>query len=61
MAAMNATAAYFVGIAIGAVIALIGQALWQAADKAEQKKLQKQAAIRRYRLEQRIHQRDQND
>ncbi len=58
---MSATAAYFCGLAIGAVIALIGQALWQALDKAEQKQLQKQAAIRRYRLEQRIRERDQNN
>lgn len=57
---MSATGAYFVGIGIGAVLALCGQALWQVAKKMEEDKLQKKAAIRRYRLEQRIKQRDQN-
>lgn len=57
---MSATGAYFVGIFLGAVSALGMQALWQAAKQAEARKLQKHAAIRRYRLEQRMKQRDEN-
>lgn len=57
---MGATAAYFFGIFLGCVFTVIGQALWRAACRQEEKKLQRQAAIRRYRLEQRMKQRDEN-
>lgn len=57
---MSATGAYFVGIGIGAVLALCGQALWRAAEYKERQHLQREAAKRRYRLEQRMNKRDQN-
>ena len=51
---MSATGAYFIGIGIGCVLTLCGSALWKAAAYKEQQHLQREAARRRYRLEQRI-------
>ena len=57
---LNATGAYFLGIFLGCVFTLGFTALWKAACKAEENRLQREAAVRRYRLEQRMKQRDEN-
>jgi hypothetical protein len=57
---MNATGAYFVGIFIGCVLTVCGSALWKAAEYKERQHLQREAAKRRYRLEQRMNQRETN-
>jgi hypothetical protein len=57
---MGATAAYFFGIFLGCVITVGFTALWRALDRKEIEQLQREAARRRYRLEQRMKQRDEN-
>jgi hypothetical protein len=57
---MSATAAYFAGIFIGGVCTAGFTALWRVLCKAEENRLQREAAVRRYRLEQRMKQRDEN-
>jgi hypothetical protein len=57
---MSATAAYFFGIFLGSVLTVGFTALWKVACKAEENRLQREAAVRRYRLEQRMKQRDEN-
>lgn len=51
---MGATAAYFFGMFLGCVLTIAGSALWKAAAYKEQQHLQREAAKRRYRLEQRM-------
>ena len=64
---MGATAAYFSGIFIGCVLTVGFTSLWKALTNAEKERLQREAAKRRYRLEQRInarensHRTDRND
>jgi hypothetical protein len=60
MALMGATAAYFFGIFLGSVLTIGVTALWKVSCKAEENRLQREAAMRRYCLEQRIKQRDEN-
>ena len=55
---MGATAAYFSGIFIGCVLTVGFTALWKALSNAETERLQREAAQRRYRLEQRIKDRE---
>ena len=57
---MGATGAYFVGVFLGCVLTLGSTALWKALNEVEKNRLQKEAAKRRYRLEQRIIARDEN-
>jgi hypothetical protein len=57
---MNATGAYFAGIFIGCVLTVGFTALWKALSNAETERLQREAAQRRYRLEQRIKDRETN-
>ena len=57
---MGATAAYFFGIFLGSVLTVGFTALWKVVCKAEDNRLQREAAVRRYRLEQRMKQRDEN-
>jgi ABC-type nickel/cobalt efflux system permease component RcnA len=58
MARMSATAAYFAGIFIGCVLTAGFTALWKALSTAETERLKREAAQRRYRLEQRIKDRE---
>ena len=51
---MSVTAAYFAGIFIGCVLTVGFTALWKAYKNAETERLKREAAQRRYRLEQRI-------
>jgi hypothetical protein len=55
---MDATAAYFAGIFIGCVLTVGFTALWKALSRAEADRLQREAAKRRYRLEQRMNDRE---
>jgi hypothetical protein len=55
---MSATAAYFFGIFLGCVLTLGFSALWKAAEYKERQHLQREAAKRRYRLEQRMNARE---
>jgi hypothetical protein len=55
---MSATAAYFSGIFIGCGITIGFTAMWKALSRAETDRLQREAAQRRYRLEQRINARE---
>jgi hypothetical protein len=55
---MSATAAYFSGIFIGCVLTVGFTALWKALSNAETERLQREAAKRRYRLEQRMNDRE---
>ena len=55
---MSATAAFFAGIVWGCVLTIGMSALWKALDTAETNRLQREAAKRRYRLEQRMNARE---
>ena len=55
---MDATAAYFAGIFIGCVLTVGFTALWKTLSRAEADRLQREAAKRRYRLEQRMNARE---
>jgi hypothetical protein len=55
---MSATAAFFSGIVWGCVLTIGMSALWKALDNAEKERLQREAAKRRYRLEQRMNARE---
>jgi hypothetical protein len=55
---MSATGAYFLGIFMGCVLTIGFTALYKALDTAENNRLQREAAKRRYRLEQRINARE---
>jgi hypothetical protein len=56
---MSATGAYFFGIFLGCVFTIGFTALWKALCQAEANQLQREAAKRRYRLEQRMRARDE--
>jgi hypothetical protein len=55
---MGATSAYFFGMFLGCVFTLGFTALWKALCQAEANQLQREAAKRRYRLEQRMNARE---